>query len=156
MAVVGEEDDLGPVCQLGKNFEPGGRAAVVEVDEQIVDDQRQRLEAFELLLDCGQAECEIQLVASTFAHFVDGDLGTIRTPAEQDYVAAVIKAGCESGVALAGEPGEEVAGASKQRPVALLAELLNLQAKDGDREFQACVLLGLFAYCRLGGLSGDC
>src|SRR4051812_11251900 len=54
---------------------------------------------------------------------------------------------------LAREPGEEVARASKERPVALFAEALDLSAKHSDSELQKGVLLGLFARRRLGSFN---
>jgi hypothetical protein len=40
MVVVREEDDLGFRGEFGKDLEAGCRAVVVEVDEQVVDDER--------------------------------------------------------------------------------------------------------------------
>ena len=40
---MSEEDDLCLLCDLGEGFEAGGGASIVEIDEEVVNDQRQWL-----------------------------------------------------------------------------------------------------------------
>ena len=44
MAIVCEEDDLRLLGELSENLEAGHRAVIIEVDEQVIDDQRKRLD----------------------------------------------------------------------------------------------------------------
>src|SRR5579884_740037 len=154
MAVVREEDDLSLLGQLSEDLEAGGCAIVVEVDEEIVDDQRERLGAVKLMLDRGQAESEIELITSAVAHVFDGDLRATGAAANEDDVAAIVEGGGQAGVLLAGEPGEEVAGPSEERSVALLPEAFDLAPEHGDGELQKRVLLGLLARGCLRCLDG--
>src|SRR4051794_5870103 len=109
MAVMREEDDLGLLSNFGEDLEAGSRAVIVEVDEQVVNDQRQRLRAIDLLLDRGESERQVKLVTRSLAHPVNRDLDSSATPAKQDHVAALIEPSGQPGVAGTGDLGEDVA-----------------------------------------------
>ena len=73
MLVVREQDDLGPARDLGQGLEGGGGALVVELDQDVVDDQGDRLVALEVGLQAGQAEGQVELVGGPQAQALDAD-----------------------------------------------------------------------------------
>src|SRR5690348_923221 len=69
--VMGEEQDLRLLGELAQDAEAGRRALVVEVDEQVVRDERHGLGMVEIILYRGDPEREVELVRSAGAHAGD-------------------------------------------------------------------------------------
>ena len=64
MLVVREEQHLGFLGEFAQDAETGRCALVVEVDEQIVGDERHGLGMGEIIFDRGDPEREVKLVRS--------------------------------------------------------------------------------------------
>ena len=73
MGMVGEKQNLGVLAEVAQGSQRADGAVVVEVDQQVVEDQRHRFVIGEMKLQASQAEGEKQLVASAFAEASDGD-----------------------------------------------------------------------------------
>src|SRR5271166_2154917 len=73
-AMVGEQKHLCRSPEFSQKAERRRAAVVVEMDQQIVGDERQRLGGFGVMLDAGDAEGEIELIANAVAHQLDGNL----------------------------------------------------------------------------------
>ena len=67
MLVVREQDNLGTPREVGKHPEGRGGAVVVELDEDIIDHQGNRLVAFEIHFQAGQAQGEVELIGRPLA-----------------------------------------------------------------------------------------
>lgn len=100
--VMGKEEDLGigELGKVGKDFEDGLGAGVVEVDQQVVENDGHGgvLQAF---FEPGQAEGQEHLVLGAVAHFVGFDefMGVVvGTNADEVPLQFGIQLGVESGV----------------------------------------------------------
>jgi hypothetical protein len=74
--VVCEEDDLHSLGDVGEQLERERRALVVEVDEDVVEDERQRIGVTRVSLDRREAQREIELVARAVREALDVDFAT--------------------------------------------------------------------------------
>ena len=63
--VVGKEQDLGVPRQFGQGPEARPGAVVVEVQEDVVDDERDRLVGLEPRLETGQPQRQVELVLAS-------------------------------------------------------------------------------------------
>jgi hypothetical protein len=115
-AVAGEEDDLGGASGVAEGGEAGGGAGVVEVDQDVVEDDGERLAAVAVVEDVGEAQGEEQLFTCP-----GGQVGG------ESELAAVVDDGERAGlgldddaeVAAGGDAGEQLGGVLQERGLVL-------------------------------------
>ena len=89
--MVGEEENLGALREVGEGAEGGGGAGVVELDQKVVDDQGEGIVAVEGGFEGGEAEREIELVGGAEAHAGDAHrLAAAGANALEDGLVAVV------------------------------------------------------------------
>ncbi len=71
MSVVGENQHLSMRGQHPERLEGGSCALIVKLDQDVVDNDRQRRTGLEMPLDGRQAQCQVELIAGTLAHCVN-------------------------------------------------------------------------------------
>lgn len=67
MPVMREKQDLCLTGQLPKDFKPRRSAGIIEVDEQVVGDERKSVRAVEIIFDRGNPQRQIELICCTGA-----------------------------------------------------------------------------------------
>ena len=82
MLVVRKEEYLGLFRQLPEHLKPRRCTLVIEIDEQIVGDERQRRRPIQIVGNRGDSQREIELVGRAGAHSGDGDFRPVRALAD--------------------------------------------------------------------------
>ena len=143
--VVGEEDDLGPARQIGKRAQRGRGPRVVEVQQDVVDDEGDRLVALEPVLDAGDPQGQVELVAGAVAHGFQADrFGCAGSDAHQHGLAPSVKIGAEPLEGSTRHLAEELSGGIEDRPLVLLTVAFDGLAQHGRRQAQDGILANVF------------
>src|SRR5262249_22224887 len=71
--VVGEDQNLRAPGELGQDGERGTGAVVVELDQYVIDNQRQGLVAEKERFDSGEPQSQVKLVGRAVAHPIESD-----------------------------------------------------------------------------------
>lgn len=91
MLVMCEEEDLGFLRQLTQYLEPGSRAPIIKVDEQIVGHEWQWGRALKIVLDRGRPQREVELISRAIAHGAHAKLCPIRAKSSQMGMILLVK-----------------------------------------------------------------
>jgi hypothetical protein len=73
MRMMCEHYDLGTARELGQGAESGGGAAIVKLDEDVVNNQRKRLVAVKVGFKAGQAQSQVELIGGSKTQASDAD-----------------------------------------------------------------------------------
>lgn len=117
-------------ARLREDFESCTGADVVQLNKQVVEDERHRLVVLELPFKGGQAEREERLVALALAHVLDWDFALAGEDAH-DVGLAFGRHGGQSRHAPAAELGEEPACPLQERALMLAPVMLDRTAQRG-------------------------
>jgi hypothetical protein len=82
------------VRKLGQDAKRRGGATIVEVDEQVVGDNRHRSVSAELLLERGDPQSQVELIAGAVAHSFDRHL-VAPTSSDQHQLALLVVPRCD-------------------------------------------------------------
>ncbi len=145
--MVRQEQHLGSRRQIAQRVEPGLRARVVEVDEQVVGDERQRSPAAELQLQRRDSQREEQLVTRSFAQPRDLDRCALRPSCIQCGRRPFGIDGQPREFAQR-EPRENFARAPEHRPLLLVAIAIRRPLQQPARGGRLQILLGCIAHRR--------
>ena len=113
--MVREEQDLRLLGEFAQDAEACGRALVIEVDEQVVRDERHGLGVVEIVLDRGDPEREVELVRGAGAHAGNRDPPAVVAQAGELHVVVVVEFELQRLERPAGEDGEQLARALEHR-----------------------------------------
>lgn len=86
--MVCEEQHLCLGAQLAEHLEGRHGTIVIELNEQVIDDDRKRPTSLDVLLDGRESQGEKQLVARSLAHTRDWDARCVR-PHSEEYLAII-------------------------------------------------------------------
>ena len=128
VGMVGKEQNLRTLAEITECREGSQGSFIIEVDKQVVKDQRHRLVIREVEFEAGQAEREIKLIPGAFAHSTNGN-GSPRTvpaplPGNHRLVPIVI-AGDDTGKCLAGDFLKPMTGFLHEWSLVLLTEAVD-------------------------------
>src|SRR4051812_21258290 len=115
MPVMGEKKNLSLLSQLAKNFEPGSSANIIEIDEQVVNDERKGVRPGKIVLDRGYAQRQIQLVGCTRAQAADVNQPPVGSKTCQLGAILFIELNPELTERAPGKHGEDLACTFEQR-----------------------------------------
>lgn len=110
VVVVRKQNHLRGAPQLDEQVDGGRSTTVVEVNQQVVGDEWQRLGARDMRFDGGNAQREEKLVASSLTQAVDGAFGPVALNGQQHGFARRIQVSAEPGVTPARQVSKVLAG----------------------------------------------
>src|SRR5690606_15697240 len=135
--VVGEEEDLRPSGELRQDFEPHARPRVIEVDEGVVEDERQRPPLLEVPLEARDPKREVELIPRPLAQAVHRD-GSASGP--HTFEHPLVDAHAQTLEALQAQAREQVGGAAQHGTLMALPVPRDLPFEDAASEPEARVL----------------
>ena len=128
--------------QGGEGGEDAAGAVVVGLEEDVVEEDGDRLGGRDVALDRGEAEGEEELLAGAVAELLDAAAGAVGGDRDQDVLVAVVDVGLQAREALAGQRGEQLVRAGQQRALVGAAVAGDRVAQDLLGEAGAGVALG--------------
>ena len=126
MLVMREKEDLrafGKLRELRQNCRGSG---VIESDKQVIENERHRLVIFQMTIQRGDAEREVELIPCAFAHSVHWDIRSVRPAPFEHRDVLLIKFRGEPIESASGDLAEYPPRSLKQRALVFLAESLDL------------------------------
>ncbi len=117
--MVCEEQHLCLGAQLAEHLESCHGTIVIELNKQVIDNDRKRTASLNVLLDGRESQGEEQLVARSLAHARDWDARCVR-PHSEEYLAIIFIVHHEPRKAAQSDAGKDLGRAMQQRPLVLL------------------------------------
>ena len=73
MFVMRKQEYLGSFRQTGELWKDGPGTLIVECDQQVIENEGHRLVRVQVLIERGEPEGQVKLIASAFTHPSDGN-----------------------------------------------------------------------------------
>lgn len=123
--VVGKQQDLVSLSKTREEIERGGAALIVEMDKDIIGDERQWLSRSSVVFKAGQAEREEELVARAVAHRRDRHRCARLAAADDDRQALVVYIGVDPCELAASCIPEKFASPAQERILLLASDTVD-------------------------------
>src|SRR5712692_5597761 len=93
MPMMCEKEHLRARRQIAENLQRRRRPCIVTVDKDVVKDHRARRYSFDMVLDGGQAQGKIQLIASAVTQTRNFYVFFVLSNRNQDWLVVIAKVG---------------------------------------------------------------
>src|SRR5690606_16667284 len=122
--------------KLGQDFEPDARPCVVEMDEGVVENERERAPLLQVSLEARDPQREVELVPRPLAQTIDGDGSS---PGAHALEHAIVGADAQPLEAQKAQARKDVRGAAQDRTLMALPVTCDLPLEDAARESKSRV-----------------
>src|SRR5258708_6405657 len=144
--MVREEEDLRFLRERCQHLQRGPSALVVEIEQEIVEYERNRLVLGYPGFQAGGANGQIKLILSFRTHGFDAQhLRASGAKSLQDFLSFFVKIGPQSSERSGRELGKQIAGPLDDRIPVSFAVALKPAAQQDVRQLEASVLLDVVA-----------